>query len=108
MKQRIDIGTRMAGDKARLPDEFITASQSATRYLLVVEFNGQTLFKLPSSAQREFLPMTERLAAYLVVNGVSYWQPTSFTIVESGGDLYINWAAPISLSVFDELYLVRQ
>ena len=108
MKQRIDFGTRIAGDKARYPDEFITASQSSTRYQLEVEFNGQTLFELGHDATIEFQPLTERQAAYLSVNGVSYWQPLSFSFVESNGKLYVSWSSSISLATSDDIYLVRQ
>ena len=109
MKQRIDIGTRVAGDKARYPDEFITASQAATRYLLVPEFNGQTLFELSNDAQREFSSETEQRAAYLVINGISYWQPSAFEFVGSSGKLYISWkVTQISLDPLFEIILVRQ
>ena len=108
MKQRMDIGNRVAGEKAKMPDEFITASQSSTRYKLEVEFNGQTLFELGHDATIEFQPLTERQAAYLSVNGVSYWQPLSFSFVESNGKLYVSWSSSISLATSDDIYLVRQ
>ena len=109
MKQRIDVGTRMAGEKAHYPDEFITASQAATRFLLVPEFNGQTLFDLEPAAVIAFLPITERNSAQLVINGVTYWQPLAFTFVESDNHLYVSWADTLfSLSTTDEIYLVRQ
>lgn len=108
MKQRMDIGNRVAGEKAKMPDEFITASQSSTRYQLKAEFNGQTLFELDHNATIEFQPLTERQAAYLSVNGVSYWQPLSFSFVESNGKLYVSWSSSISLATSDDIYLVRQ
>ena len=108
MKQRMDIGNRVAGEKAKMPDEFITASQSSTRYKLEAEFNGQTLFELSHDATIEFQPLTERQAAYLSVNGVSYWQPLSFSFVESNGKLYVSWSSSISLATSDDIYLVRQ
>ena len=108
MKQRMDIGNRVAGEKAKMPDEFITASQSSTRYKLEAEFNGQTLFELGHDATIEFQPLTERQAAYLSVNGVSYWQPLSFSFVESNGKLYVSWSSSISLATSDDIYIVRQ
>ena len=109
MKQRIDFGTRIAGDKARYPDEFITASQAATRYQLIPEFNGQTLFELSDDAQKEFSSQTEQLAAYISINGVSYWQPSTFEFVESNGKLYVSWkVSQIPLDTLFEIILVRQ
>lgn len=108
MKSRTSYSGRIAAEKAQLPDELLTNSQSGSRCELVAEFSGQTLFEIPVDYMSEFVGNTARSSSVLMVNGVTYFPALAYSFVESGGKLYISWSeGSFAIDPDCEIYLVR-
>lgn len=108
MKTRTSYSGRIAAEKAQLPDELLTNSQSGSKCELVAEFSGQTLFEVPADCMNEFIGETARSNSVLMVNGVTYFPTLAYSFVESNGKLYVTWSeGHFALDPDCEIYLVR-
>lgn len=101
--QKIEPGTGKECEGKILLDELSDEVKQKPKYILNIEFNGQTTFTLPEPDK--FASTVDQNNALLIVNG--YELHNGFGFDDTTGNWKLVWTDSTSLKTSDELILVR-